>query len=175
MPIRRSHRRISPARMSALTHELLDASTLCAIASVAPSSRAYINTAYFAWTPDLNVVWLSEPYARHSRNIETRRSVAVAVYDSHQSWGKADRGIQLFGSAGEPGARAARPAAAVYRERFPELSGAHPIAYRLYRFRPRRVKLFDEQALGAGVFVTATVRTGGELVWERTEVYESNS
>ncbi len=45
-------------------------------------------------------------------------------------------------------------------------------AYRAYLFRPRRVKLFDEPELGAGTFVTARVRAAGELVWERTEVYD---
>jgi hypothetical protein len=44
-------------------------------------------------------------------------------------------------------------------------------AYSFYRFRPRRMKLFDEAELGAGVFVTATVRSG-RVVWERTEVYD---
>ena len=43
-------------------------------------------------------------------------------------------------------------------------------AYRFYRFRPRRMKLFDETSLGGGVFVLATVRNG-QVAWERTEVY----
>ena len=46
-------------------------------------------------------------------------------------------------------------------------------AYRFYRFRPRRLKLFDEQELGPGWFVTARVAAGGRLEWERTEIYRS--
>ena len=34
--------------------------------------------------------------------------------------------------------------------------------YRFYRFRPRRLKVFDERALGSGVFVTAWVRFWAE-------------
>ncbi|MDX6533463.1 MAG: hypothetical protein QOF68_1207 [Gaiellales bacterium] len=33
----------------------------------------------------------------------------------------------------------------------------------------QRMKLFDEEVFGAGVFVTARLRAGGRLEWERTE------
>jgi hypothetical protein len=42
------------------------------------------------------------------------------------------------------------------------------------RFRPRRLKLFDERALDTGVFVTASV-TRGRLAWTRTEIYHGSS
>jgi pyridoxamine 5'-phosphate oxidase-like protein len=60
---------------------------------------AHINTAYFAWGDDLNCVWHSHPAAAHSQNLRANPSVAVAVYDSNQSWGNP---IQLFGKAREP-------------------------------------------------------------------------
>jgi hypothetical protein len=41
--------------------------------------------------------------------------------------------------------------------------------------RPRRVKLFDEHQLGAGVFVTASVTTAGDVAWQRTEIYETGN
>ena len=175
MAIRQSTRRVAEARIRTAAHELLGASTLCAIATVAARRRAHVNTAYFAWTLDLRVVWLSEPGAVHSRNLHANPSVAVAVYDSSQSWGKPDRGIQLFGSAREAGGRAARDAEAVYAGRFPEYSDSDVSAYRLYEMRPRAVKLFDERALGAGTFVTARVLGGGRLAWERTEIYAASS
>jgi hypothetical protein len=34
------------------------------------------------------------------------------------------------------------------------------------------LKVFDERALGAGVFVTATVGRRGQVAWERTEIYQ---
>src|SRR5256885_11799085 len=99
MAIRRSSRRIGRERLTTLAEDLLGASTLCAISTVAPNGRAYVNTAYFAWAPDLRIVWLSEPRARHSRNLRANPSAAIAVFDSNQTWGKPDRGIQLLGSA----------------------------------------------------------------------------
>lgn len=143
---------------------MLEASTLCAISTVGLRGRAHINTAYFAWAPDLRIVWLSEPGARHSRNLRANGSAAVAVYDSGQTWDKPDRGIQLFGDA-----RAGGPdAEEIYAGR---LSAYEPReSYRFYELVPKSVKLFDERALGSGTFVTARVRDG-KLAWDRTEVY----
>ena len=140
-------------RLTALARSLLDASTLCAIATVAPRGRAHVNTAYFAWSEAFELVWLSDPRSQHSRNIRARGTAAVAVYDSAQRWGRPDRGIQLFGTARE--LEQARTAEALYGARFADYT---PIAaYRFYAFRPRRVKLFDERELGSAVFVSARV------------------
>ena len=170
--IKRSTRRIASGRLRSIARNLLDASTLCAIATVAPGGRAYVNTAYFAWSETFDVVWLSHPDARHSRNIDANRSAAVAVFDSTQTWGNPDRGIQLFGSARPAVRRARRMAEAVYADRFPDYSRNELSAYGLYVLRPRQLKLFDERALGAGLFVTARVERGG-LEWQRTDVYRA--
>lgn len=175
MAIRRSKRSVSSARLAQTARSLLDASALCAIASIDGNGRAYINTAYFAWSPALHVVWISEPRATHSRNIRANDSVAVAVYDSTQTWGRPDRGMQLFGSAREVEGSAADEAVATYASRFADYRDAEMAAYRPYVFRPRRIKLFHEPALGAGTFVTARVGRLGALLWERTEIYDSAS
>jgi uncharacterized protein YhbP (UPF0306 family) len=172
MAIEQSKRRVSRARLETAARELLDASTLCAISTVGPRGSAYVNTAYFAWSRELDVIWLSEPNARHSRNIEARRTAAIAVYDSSQSWGAPDRGIQLFGSARRLAGQEAAGAAAVYAARFPDYRPEAFAAYRLYSFRPRRVKLFDERELGPGRFLFAGVDRG-RLSWEGTQIYRA--
>jgi uncharacterized protein YhbP (UPF0306 family) len=164
MPIERSKRPVAAARIKAVARSLLEASTLCAISTVSPGDRAHVNTAYFAWTEELDVLWLSDPEAQHSRNLSRNPTAAIAVYDSTQTWGKPDRGIQLFGRAREA-APALEP---VYAKRFPAYE---PTGYRLYRFRPNRLKLFDERALGPGVFVTVRVGRGGQVTWQRTDIY----
>jgi uncharacterized protein len=173
MPIQQSKRRIAAVRMAAIARDLLNASPLCAIATVAPGGRAHVNTAYFASGPESDLVWLSEPQARHSRNIRANETVAIAVYDSNQSWGKPDRGIQPFASAREVEGAAIRDSETLYEGRFPDYRQADLGAYRFCRFRPRGLKLFDERALGTGVFVSAKVAGRGRLTWERTEVYRS--
>lgn len=173
MTIERSTRPVSAQRIAAVARELLDASPLCAIATVSPRELAHVNTAYFAWSDDFGCVWLSHQAAGHSRNLVKNASAALAVYDSTQSWGNPDRGIQLFGAAREANGSAAREAQKVYGKRFPSYAPADMSAYRFYRFRPRRVKLFDEIALGGGVFVTARIHGGGQIVWEKTELYHA--
>lgn len=175
MPIERSKRPIAAARMAAIARDLLNASPLCAIATVSPRGRrAHVNTAYFAPGPEFDIVWLSEPQARHSLNVRTNGTVALAVYDSHQSWGTPDRGIQLFGSAREVDGEEVHDSEALYESRFPDYDQVDLDAYRFYRFRPRRLKLFDERLLGTAVFVTANVLGGGRLTWQRTEVYRAS-
>lgn len=175
MAIERSKRRIAAKRIAATARELLDASTLCTIATVTPSGSAHVNTAYFAWSPDLDIVWLSEPRSAHSRNLRASGSAAIAVYDSRQTWGEPDRGIQLFGTAHEAEADEADRAQTLYAKRFPRFADTDLSAYRFYRFRPRRLKLFDERTLGRATFVTARVGLGNRLAWERTELYRSSA
>jgi len=173
MAIERSNRRLAAARITATARQLLEASTLCAIATVTRSGRAHVNTAYFAWSRAFEIVWLSEPGATHSRNLRANPSTAIAVYDSGQTWGKPDRGIQLFGTAREVAGEDAEQAEALYTRRFPAYAKTDLGAYRFYRFTPRRLKLFDEPALGTATFVTARVGPDGRLAWERTERYRA--
>jgi uncharacterized protein YhbP (UPF0306 family) len=168
-----SRRPVGATRISTLAHNLLEASTLCAIATTIPRGRAHVHIAYFAWSPRFDLYWLSDPSARHSRNILANPSAAIAVYDSTQSWGGADRGIQLFGAVTELHGDESLEAGHAYAARFPAYSAEDVAAYRFYRFRPRAMKLFAEAALGSGVFVTARVHRTGVVTWLRTEVYRS--
>lgn len=121
----------------------------------------------------LDIVWLSAPEARHSRNVRRDPSAAIAVYDSTQKWGGSDRGIQIFGIACELAGRSARDAAGVYGRRFKAYSRDELSAYRFYRLRPTKLKLFHERELGSATFVTARVSRDRRLIWERTESYVS--
>jgi uncharacterized protein YhbP (UPF0306 family) len=147
----------------------MNASTLCSLATVSPGGRAHINHMYFAWDDTFNVFWISDPDSRHSRNLVRTRSAAITIYDSRQIWGRPDRGIQLFGTAGVTNGRASQRARNLYERRFRDYD---PDADDLpaYRFRPRTVKLFDERSLAGGTLVTARVARGG-LAWVKTEVW----
>jgi uncharacterized protein YhbP (UPF0306 family) len=163
-------RRISSARLERLARRLLDAAPLCALSTVAPRGRAYVNTMYFARLDPWELVWISAPASQHSRNVEERGTAAIAVFDSHQRWGGKDRGIQAFGRARELRGTAARAALDAYGRRFrpdEEILGR----FAVYRLRPTRLKLFDERELGSGTFVTARVARDGSLEWERTDEY----
>ena len=162
-------------RLVRTARDLVEASTLCAIATVAPDGGPYVNTAYFACMNDFRLVWLSHPDARHSQNLAERTRAAIVVYDSSQNWGKPDRGIQLFGEAREVGGSEAYEAARVYGRRFSEYEKEDLGAYRFYLFAPDQVKLFDEPEFGPGRFVVAYPDADGGLRWASTLVYSSGS
>ena len=146
----------------------MNTSPLCALATVSRGGRAHINHMYFARSGLFDVVWISDPDSRHSRNLLTNSSAAVTIFDSHQTWGRPDRGIQLFGTAGLASSTRVREAERAYAARFPPYDPSD--SYPIYRFRPREVKLFYERLLGGGTLVTARVTRDG-LTWLRTEVW----
>jgi uncharacterized protein YhbP (UPF0306 family) len=170
MQVERLSRPVSADRIHRIATALLRAAPLCAISTVSPGGRAHVNIAYFASSERFEIVWLSAPEARHSRNINALGTTAVAVFDSRQTWGDLDRGVQLFGTARELRGRLAEDARRLYVRRFPDATDLDT-DYRYYRLRARRMKLFDERKFGSGTFVTARVGADGRPAWERTERY----
>jgi len=149
---------------------ILRENVLCSISTVAPRNRAHINTAYFAYSPDLELFFLSHMDSLHSKNLERNASMAIAIFRSAQPWGVPNRGIQLFGTARRATGPAAKRAERFYGRRFPAYlrvtrstrakereMGDQLQSYRFYRFVPRTVKILDEGEFGGGVFVVATV------------------
>jgi len=151
---------------------ILDESPLSALATIGPRGRAHINTAYFAYSPDFEFFFLSDPRSAHARNLRREPSAALAVFRSPQTWGGEDRGVQLFGTGSETRGRTALKAERTYADRFPayrrwaEGSGITPAqaaqfrTYRFYRFLPRRFKILDEAEFRGTLFVEGTFRRG---------------
>jgi len=152
-----------------VARRLMNASPLCALATVSAVGRAHINHMYFAWSDRFEVVWISDPDSLHSRNLVKSASAAVTVYASNQVWGRPDRGIQLFGRAGVAAGRAAQEARHLYGRRFRDYD-VDGDSLPVYRFQPRSMKLFDERSLAPGTLVTARVTPEG-LAWSKTEVW----
>lgn len=175
MPIRRSLRPVAVRRIENAAYALLDAVPLCAISTISPRGIAYVSTAYFAWNRRFELVWLSSPSARHSKNIAARPTTAAAVYDARQHWGEPDRGIQLYGSSQRVTHTIVGEAEQSYAERFPAYEPSGRGDYAFFRFNPVRIKVFDEALLGGGTFVTARVGRRGRLTWEMTEIYDAHA
>jgi len=165
MPSRLVAEEIPLGRMRKIALRILRGNLLCSMATVTPRGRAHINTAYFCYSDDLELFFLSDPRSRHCRNLSTNRSMAVAIFSSSQSWEGADRGLQLFGTCGPARGKNAARARRLYARRFPAFAkwrarlepGDPGNAYRFYRFDARELKILDEAELGDAVFVTATL------------------
>lgn len=147
----------------------MNASPLCSLATVSSGGRAHINHMYFAWNDSFEVFWISDADSIHSRNLIRNDSAEITIYDSHQIWGKPDRGITLAGRAAVLAGRTAGDGRRKYARRFRDYDPDGD-DLPIYRLRPRVVKLFDERSLEPGTLVTARVTREG-LAWDKTEVW----
>lgn len=84
-----------------------------------------------------------------------------------QTWGRPDRGIQLFGSCREVRGREAQEADRLYGQRFRAYGkwranlderDRRMFRYRFFRFVAASIKVLDEAEFGAGVFIVASRR-----------------
>jgi len=190
MTVERIRLRVSERRIRTKVFSVMAGTKLCSIATVAKGNRAHINTAFFAYSRNLELYFLSDPDSLHCRNLLSNPSMAMTIFDSHQKWEQSGRGIQLFGACHRTDGRQADCAEVVYGTRFPAfarwLKGMRPAerrqgallrSYALFRFLPNRVKILDEAEFGGAVFIIAAVRRSRtrdgqsrvKLAWEATE------
>jgi len=190
MTVKRTRERISERRIRTSVLRVLAETKLCSIATIARANRAHINTAFFAYSPNLELYFLSDPGSLHCRNLLANPSMAMTVFNSNQRWEDPGRGIQLFGNGHRTRGRQADMAEAIYGKRFPAFArwlkgtttaerrqAAQLRSYALFRFIPARVKILDETEFGGAVFIAAALRRhrarDGQarvvLAWEATE------
>jgi uncharacterized protein YhbP (UPF0306 family) len=159
---------VTVARVRRSILHILAANVLCALATVNHDHSAHINTAYFSFSADFELYFLSHPRSLHCQNLGRNASMAAAVYSSQQNWTGPDQGLQLFGTCAPAEGPQLTRAARIYGARFPQyrkwksgLKASNPAQeYRLYRFVPAQLKVFDESAFGEAVFVRAAVGAG---------------
>ena len=186
MTVQAVETRFSDERIRRSISRILRENVLCSMSTVAPGNRAHINTAYFCYTPELVLYFLSDPDSRHGRNLERSPSLAMTIFKSAQEWGGQDRGLQLFGTCRRTLGRGANEAERVYAARFSPyarwMKGMSPAerrqaallrSYAFYRFLPSRIKILDEREFGGAIFVTARVmrrpRAKSVVRWSGTE------
>ncbi len=166
-------RRFSEQRVRRCAFRILQGNVLCSMATVTAGGRSHINTAYFCYSTSLELYFLSAPYSLHAKNLANNHSLAMTVFDSSQTWGKPNRGIQLFGTCRQARGHEAQRAERLYAKRFRNYArwmaatgaaGKRAVdqlrSYRFYRFLPSRVKILDEREFGGAVFVVATIPRG---------------
>jgi uncharacterized protein YhbP (UPF0306 family) len=191
MTVQRSDEPVSERRIRTSLFRIIARTQLCSIATVARENRAYINTAFFAYSANLEVYFLSDPESQHCRNLSANPSMAMTIFDSSQPWEKPGRGVQLFGAGSRAVGRQAGVARKVYGARFPAFEkwlksqtpqgrrqAARLKSYALFRFLPDRVKILDEAEFGGAVFVMAKVQRARApdasrevgLKWLKTEI-----
>jgi len=156
---------VSEERLRQSVLPVLESTLLCSMATVTPDGRAHINTAYFSYSDELELYFLSHPSSLHCRNLLSNPSMAMTVFSSMQRWTDPGQGVQLFGTCEQAAGSLAEEAERSYRTRFPAYDDWKAALeddnlgrqYRFYRFDVTSVKALDERNLGDAVFVRAEV------------------
>lgn len=144
---------------------ILNENVLCSMSTVTAGQRAHINTAYFCFSEELVLYFLSHPDSLHCRNLAKNSSMAVSVFSSSQKWTDPGRGIQLFGRCNRAEGEESLNAERLYANRFPAYlewrrqrgGGDLALAYRFYSFVAENVKILEEREFGDAVFVEGEV------------------
>jgi len=84
---------LSDEHIRQVVFDILKANTLCSIATVTPDGRAHVNIAYFCYSDELELYFLSHPRSLHCRNLSMNPSMAAAIFSSSQQWAAADAGL----------------------------------------------------------------------------------
>lgn len=126
---------------------ILESVELCSIATISENGTSHINTAFFCFTENLEIIFLSHPHSEHCQNIMQNSSVAVNVFDTKQKWGGDLLGLQIFGTC-EPVQSGKKDwAFQVYCKRFPsylKVFASSLIGYKFYIINPAYLKITDE-------------------------------
>jgi uncharacterized protein YhbP (UPF0306 family) len=156
---------LSDERMRTSLLGVLEKNVLCSMATATPENRAHINTAYFCYSEEFELFFLSHPNSLHCRNLMTNTSMAMNIFSSSQEWTGPDQGVQLLGTCSQVSGADERKAEQLYGVRFPAYAewrrglkdSDFARAYRFYRFIASSLKLLDEKEFGDAVFLCATI------------------
>jgi hypothetical protein len=88
-----------PADPAAVAREIIDGNLYMTIATADAGGLPWATPVYFAPASSRELVWVSSPEARHSRNIAARPDVSIVVFDSQVPL-NAGQAVYLSASAG---------------------------------------------------------------------------
>ena len=79
---------------------IIDANSYMTLATADEHGRPCASPVWFATVDYRELVWVSSPEARHSRNLAVRRELAIAIFDSRQAPGTGEA-VYLSARGGE--------------------------------------------------------------------------
>lgn len=109
---------------SALARRIVEANMYMTIATADRDGRPWVSPVWYAPLTTTEVLWVSAPEARHSRNIADRPEVAIVIFDSTVPVGAAEA-LYLEAVADELSGESLESAIAAYSERS-QACGARP-------------------------------------------------
>jgi nitroimidazol reductase NimA-like FMN-containing flavoprotein (pyridoxamine 5'-phosphate oxidase superfamily) len=73
--------------LDAVARSIVDANRFMALGTADGSGMPWVSPVWYAPLSYRELVWVSRPGTRHSRNLAERPHVAIAIYDSHRPGG----------------------------------------------------------------------------------------
>lgn len=125
---------------------LLSETRALTLATLDPDGSPRATPLFFAFEPDLGLLFLSDPDTPHMHNLARDPRAAVGLYPEVSDWQEI-RGLQMKGTVSAVPEAEREEAMTTYRARFPFLEAVAEAveAAGLYRFRPRWVRLIDNR------------------------------
>lgn len=142
--------------------EILEENILLSMATIKDGNQSYINTAFFCFNKYLEFYILTNPKSQHCRNLLSNKSVALAIFNSHQPWTEDVKGLQLRGECELAKGKKLLEGTTLYLKRFAALGEwiKHPkdfsmgvIETKLYVIRTNWLQLYDSARFGDDNFI----------------------
>src|SRR3989442_11759105 len=94
-----AQRGLSEVRVLRSLFQSLEKTSLCSLATVNPDGRSHICHVYFAYSPTLELYFLSDPESRHCTNLALNSSMAVSGFCFTQTSGWTERWVAILWSS----------------------------------------------------------------------------
>src|SRR5262245_562847 len=128
------------ADLGARAREVIAGNVYMALGTADASGNPWVSPVYYTADAFTDFYWVSAPDRLHSRNIASRPTVAISIYDSRVPVGQAEA-VYMTAEAAEVPEEELAEAAAIYNRTLPE--SRHfgpaelraPALFRLYRAR----------------------------------------
>ncbi len=76
--------------LGAIARRVIDSNQFMTIGSADEEGVPWVSPVWYAPAEYREFFWVSDPEARHSRNIAARPQVAIVIFDSHEAGGSGD-------------------------------------------------------------------------------------
>lgn len=121
----------------------------------------HANNIYYAYNNELDIVFVSDRNTVHGKNIQTKDSVSLVVYNEPEAYGVNHQGIQIEGACKEATGEDLVKSWLLYVKRFPVFKNLMSdinqivkglVGTRIYIVKVSNIKIMDIPSFGKGNF-----------------------
>jgi hypothetical protein len=141
-----------PEEIRRIAAAVMDATLYLSLGTADPDGRARITPVFFATADHRELLWVSDPQSRHSRNLEARPEIAISIFDSATPLEREGYGVTIEAVADRPAGGERDHALEILARRSVANGGRRwaaelvegPARLRVYRATARTVEVWPE-------------------------------